>query len=385
MRWLLSLDGLLQQLLNKPLKPKDQDVYALLLLGLYQLHYLRVADHAAVYQTAGVADKLGKHWAVGLINGVLREFQRRQDELVLHLRQDSTAHYAMPAWLLTRLQQIWPQDWRERATALNARPPMCLRVNRLRISREGYLARLRAAGIGACEIAHTRSGVILEHPMDVQALPGFTEGMVSVQDGGAQLAAELLRLQAGQRVLDACAAPGGKTGHILETVQPLRVTALDLDKSRLERVRENLSRLSLDAEILVGDAARPVGQWAKIRYDRILVDVPCSATGVIRRHPDIKHLRRAEDIVPLVERQAEILNQCWSLLRPGGLLLYTTCSILPEENEQQVENFLNQQADARQQSIKAQWGMPCLHGRLIAPGMHNMDGFYYACLEKQDA
>jgi 16S rRNA (cytosine967-C5)-methyltransferase len=288
----------------------------------------------------------------------------------------------MPEWMLARLQEIWPDHWRERVAALNGRPPMCLRVNRLQAGREDYLARLREAGIEAAAIEQTRSGVILGRPMDVQVLPGFGEGLVSVQDGGAQLAAQLLALRPGQQVLDACAAPGGKTGQILETVQPLEVTALDRDETRLRQVKENLQRLALSANVLVGDAAQPAGAWAQARYDRILLDVPCSATGVIRRHPDIKHLRRPEDIGPLVELQGRILRRIWPLLKPGGVLLYATCSLLPEENERQVARFLDQQGDATEVVIEAEWGEDRNLGRQIPPGMHDMDGFYYARLAK---
>jgi 16S rRNA (cytosine967-C5)-methyltransferase len=302
--------------------------------------------------------------------------------LLVDVEQDPVARYATPQWLLTRLQQVWPEHWQERVMALNARPPMCLRVNRLRVSREDYLTRLEQEGIAASALTATCSGVSLEHPMDVLALPGFADGMVSVQDGGAQLAAESLVLQSGQRVLDACAAPGGKTGHILESAHPLQVTAVDLDEVRLQQVRENLDRLSLQADIVQGDAAKPSGPWTEVRYDRILLDVPCSATGVIRRHPDIKYLRRSSDIAPLVELQANILRNIWPLLKPGGLLLYATCSLLPDENELQVANFLRGQDDARERAIEADWGEARAFGRQIAPGMQQMDGFYYARLEK---
>jgi 16S rRNA (cytosine967-C5)-methyltransferase len=382
MRWLPRLERLAEALLKKPLKTKDQDVYALVLIGLYQLLYLRVADHAAVYQTAGAAERLRKRWAVGLINGILREFQRRQDALLRHIGQDPVARYAIPEWLLIRLQQIWPDRWRERVAALNGRPPMCLRVNRLHGGREDYLAYLQEEGIEATAIGETHSGVLLARPLDVSVLPGFSEGRVSVQDGGAQLAAESLQLQPGQQVLDACAAPGGKTGHILESAQPLLVTAVDRDQVRLQQVSENLQRLGLRADILRGDASEPAGRWAETRYDRILLDVPCSATGVIRRHPDIKYLRRPEDIEPLVELQGRILRRIWPLLKPGGLLLYATCSLLPEENEWQVARFLTQQGDAQESVIEAAWGEACSVGRQIPPGMHHMDGFYYARLEK---
>jgi 16S rRNA (cytosine967-C5)-methyltransferase len=385
LRWYLRLDGVLRQLLHKPLKAKDRDISTLLLIGLYQLEYLRVADHAAVYETAETAKKLRKHWAVSLINGVLREYQRRREALFANLVKDPAAEYAMPAWLLTRLQQRWPDHWQACIKALNGRPPLCLRVNRQRVSRADYLQRLLQAGIPARAIEFTRSGVVLERPSDVLELPGFSEGLVSVQDGGAQLAADILLLKPGLQVLDACAAPGGKTGHLLESAQPLKLTAVDLDETRLFQVRENLQRLSFSAEILQGDAAKPTGSWTSQQYDRILLDVPCSATGVLRRHPDIKYLRRPTDIPPLVALQARILRNTWRLLKPGGIMLYVTCSILPEENQLQVAKFLQQQFDAREHPIDAQWGEACIPGRQVAPGMHDMDGFYYARLEKLSA
>jgi 16S rRNA (cytosine967-C5)-methyltransferase len=382
MRWYPQLDWLLGQLLNKPLKPKDRDISALLLIGLYQLRYLRVADHAAVHETAGAANKLRKHWAVGLINGVLREFQRRQDVLLERQAADPEASAAMPLWLLERIQRRWPEQWQKQLTALNCRPPMSLRVNQKIISRNDYLLRLQVAGITARAITATACGVELEQPVDVERLPGFQQGMVSVQDGGAQLAAELLELQPEQWVLDACAAPGGKTGHLLEAAANLRVTAMDVDQKRLVKVKENLQRLSLEAEVVQGDASQPVGKWAERQYDRILLDVPCSATGVMRRHPDIKYLRRPEDVAALVKQQARILRVIWPLLKPTGLLLYATCSILPEENERQLVAFLQQTLDARESSLDVAWGEARSVGRQIAPGMSNMDGFYYARLVK---
>ncbi len=382
MRWYPRLAWLLGQLLKKPLRTKDRDITALLLIGLYQLLYLRVADHAAVHETAGAANKLHKRWAVGLINGVLREFQRRRESLLEGQAGDAAASAAMPLWLLQRIQQRWPEQWQERLAALNDRPPMSLRVNRRLVTRDEYLLRLQEAGMGAGTIAATDSGVELERPVDVENLPGFEQGLVSVQDGGAQFAAELLDLRSGQQVLDACAAPGGKTGHILEVAEELRVTAVDVDQQRLQQVRENLQRLVLDAELVVGDASRPTGGWADRQYDRILLDVPCSASGVMRRHPDIKYLRRPGDIAALVELQAHILRAIWPLLKPGGLLLYATCSILPEENELQVSAFLKQAMDAGESPLDEAWGEARVVGRQIAPGRLNMDGFYYARLVK---
>ena len=382
MRWYPQLAWLLRQLLKKTLKMKDGDVTALLLTGLYQLRYLRVAEHAAVYETAGAANGLRKRWAVGLINGVLREFQRRRQVLLDTMQADDEANTAMPYWLLEHIRQRWPEQWRERVTALNQRPPMSLRVNRRMLERDEYLERLAREGIAASPITATRCGVMLEKPLDVTALPGFQAGMVSVQDGGAQLAAELLDLQPGQRILDACAAPGGKTGHILESAADLEVTALDVNEERLRRIDENLARLRFTAEVVPGDAAAPQGEWAERQYDRILLDVPCSATGILRRHPDIKYLRRAADIGALADLQRHILDALWPLLKPQGKLLYATCSILPEENETQVLTFLQREPTARELPLSGTWGEAREAGRQIAPGMQQMDGFYYALLQK---
>ncbi len=376
------LQALLNNLLQKPLKAKDRDIAALLLIGCYQLLYLRVADHAAVNETAGAAKLLGKQWAVGLINGVLRRLQREQETLLAELESKEEARYAMPQWLLHEIRQRWPQAWRQRVAALNARPPMTLRVNLGRTTREAYLDKLADAGIEASANTVADSAVDLSQPLEVESLPGFDRGEVSVQDGAAQLAAGLLAAAPGQRVLDACAAPGGKCCHLLETVPRLQLTALDKDAERLQRVTENLDRMQLQAELVAGDAARPEGDWAERRYDRILLDVPCSATGVIRRHPDIKLLRRESDIGELTALQRRILQAIWPLLQPGGLMLYVTCSILSVENEQQLDWFLTEQPDAREQPIEATWGEAQSIGRQIAPGEGGLDGFYYALLEK---
>lgn len=376
------LRALLDHLLARPLKGKDKDVEALLLIGCYQLLYLRVADHAAVNETAGAAKQLGKHWAVGLVNGVLRRLQRQQESLLAGLEADEEARYAMPEWLLREIRQRWPEEWQNRVAALNARPPMTLRINSSQTTREAYLKRLADAGIEASANPVVHSGVDLARPLEVESLPGFDQGEVSVQDGAAQLAAGLLDPAPGQRVLDACAAPGGKCCHLLEREPQLSLTALDRDAERLQRVAENLARLRLRAELLEGDAAQPEGVWAQRRYDRILLDVPCSGTGVIRRHPDIKLLRREGDIAELATLQRRILQAVWPLLEPGGLLLYATCSILPKENERQLSWFLVDRADARERQIDAAWGETREIGRQIAPGEAGMDGFYYGLLEK---
>lgn len=377
-----QLKALVNCLLDRPLKAKDRDVEALIMIGLYQLLYLRVAEHAALNETAGAAKKLGKSWAVGLVNGVLRNFQRRREALMDQIETDPQARHAMPEWLLQRVQQQWPDAWQARVEALNSRPPMSLRINLSAISRETYLQRLKTQGFLAQPIPYTQGGVTLEKAMEVTQLPGFDEGCISVQDGAAQLAAELLDLKPGLQVLDACAAPGGKSCHLLERERKLKLTAMDVNPERLVRVEENLARLKLQAEVVAGDAAYPAGEWASRLYERILLDVPCSATGVMRRHPDIKLLRREEDIPNLVSLQSDILKAIWPRLAVGGVMLYVTCSILSEENEQQLERFLSEHADAVEQPLDVAWGEARTVGRQIAPGVKGMDGFFYARLVK---
>jgi 16S rRNA (cytosine967-C5)-methyltransferase len=383
MRYYHRLHYLQHRLIAKPLKPKDKDIEALILIGLFQLLYLRVGDHAAVHETAGAANKLGKRWAVGLINGVLRNFQRQRDSLIAAMAQHEEALHAMPGWLLQALRSQWPDRWQQIVEALNTHPPMSLRVNRLLNSRQAYHQLLSDSAIEAEPMPLVGSGMNLMQAMDVDKLPGFAEGRVSVQDGAAQLAAGLLMLQPGMKVLDACAAPGGKSCHMLETAPDIDLTALDSDPERLQRVEENLTRLGLHARLCQGDAANPSGTWTEQCYDRILLDLPCSATGVIRRHPDIKYLRRESDIVNLVKLQGEILDAVWQLLKPGGLMLYATCSILPQENELQLQRFLGRQTDAQEDVMDVDWGEARSVGRQIAPGESGFDGFYYARLLKR--
>lgn len=384
MRWYPRLDALLLQLLERPLKAKDGDVRALILMGCYQLLYMRVADHAAVTETVEAAKALGKPWAAGLVNGVLRRLQREQDALLAGLADNPVATNAYPAWLLDMIKTAWPEQWQSIIEASNQRPPMCLRVNLSRQSRDNYAERLDNQGISSSVIADVPTALVLERPQDVLELPGFKDGDISVQDAGAQMAAELLDLQPGQQVLDACAAPGGKSCHILEKESGLAsLVSIDVDAGRLERVGENLQRLGLSAELFQGDASAPQGGWSQRQYERILLDVPCSATGVIRRHPDIKQLRRKEDIPALVSLQGQILDAIWPLLAPGGKLLYCTCSLLPDENDIQVTQFLQRHPDAKESPIEAAWGHARSCGRQILPGEESMDGFYYALLEKQ--
>lgn len=386
-RWYPRLVVVLDSLLDKPLKTRDADVRCLLLLGLYQLIHMRIPDHAAVTETVAAAKALGKPWASGLVNAILRGFLRDREGLLAEVDRDETAATAHPTWLLEEIKAAWPDDWRAIIAANNQRPPMTLRVNarqkEQQVLREDYLTRLAQAGMTASPASRTMHGVILDQPVDVEHLPGFGTGEVSVQDAAAQLAAMLLDVRPGQHVLDACAAPGGKTAHLLELQPDIDLTALDSDAGRLRRVEENLRRLHLHARVIQGDAALPDAWWDGAPFDRILLDAPCSATGVIRRHPDIKLLRRPEDISALAQTQTRLLEALWPLLKPGGMLLYATCSILPQENEQQMTRFLAGHADAAEQVIGAAWGRPVSAGRQILPGEDNMDGFFYACVQKQ--
>jgi 16S rRNA (cytosine967-C5)-methyltransferase len=381
LRWYYRLDALLQRLLKKPLKQRDADVYCVLLVGLYQLDQLAMPQRVAVNETVQATHALNKQWASGLVNAVLRNYQRQAAALDEAVAVEPVAGYAHPAWLIERLQSDWPQDWERILVANNARPPFSLRVNRQRMTRAEYLEALADQSLEADLLEHTAAGLRLDKPVPVDVLPGFAEGYVSVQDGAAQLAAGLLDLQPGQRVLDACAAPGGKTAHIVESEPGLaQVTAVDIAPRRLARIGENLSRLSLRANLVEGDAGEPSVWWDGQGYDRILLDAPCSATGVIRRHPDIKLLRKSTDIASLVSMQARLLRAMWPLLSSGGMLLYCTCSVLADENSEQIARFLETHTEAAEVPIDAVWGRECRHGRQVLPGENDMDGFYFACL-----
>jgi 16S rRNA (cytosine967-C5)-methyltransferase len=385
LRWWHRLDALLGKLMDKPLRNKDADLHCLLLCGLYQLAHMEIPPHAAVSETVAITAALNKGWAKGLVNAVLRRYQREQETLEQQLASNLEASYAHPQWLISALQQAWPQQWQAILNANNERPPMTLRNARNHQSREAYLEELQAAGIEAEAHLYAPDALTLTRPQDVESLPGFTAGRASVQDAAAQLAANLLGHQPGMRVLDACAAPGGKTGHILEICRDITLFALDIDDKRLQRVSDNLNRLQLGATLISGDAAHPDTWWDGQPFDRILLDAPCSATGVIRRHPDIKLLREAEDIGNLALVQALILDAMWPLLKPGGMLVYATCSVLPQENSLQLEQFLARRDDAQERKISADWGVATTVGRQILPNRDGMDGFYYACIEKHAA
>lgn len=382
-RWYRRLDALIGSLLKKPFKARDRDLQVLLMVGAYQLLYSRIPEHAAVSTTVEGTRRLGKHWASKLANGVMRRLQREHAVIAERVDRRAAVRFAQPDWLYQALQHAWPLQLEQILEALQQRPPMVLRVNRRQIDVSEYIALLAQAGIGSSTHASIDSAVVLEQPVAVERLPGFDRGLVSVQDAGAQLAATWLDLQPAQRVLDACAAPGGKTLAILQQCDDLRVTAVDVDAERLQRVAQNLARGGVEADLVAGDAAQPAdGGWGGEVYDRILIDAPCSATGVMRRHPDIRLLRRAGDVAALVERQAAILDALWPRLAPGGRLLYATCSLLPQENAQQIDAFVGRHADARVLELPTGTGLACGKGVQLLPGIDDSDGFFYAALSK---
>ncbi|HGO5294131.1 TPA: 16S rRNA (cytosine(967)-C(5))-methyltransferase RsmB [Photobacterium damselae] len=377
LRWLPRLESITQKLMDKPLKGKQRVFHHLILVGLYQLGYMRIPAHAAVAETVNATKNLKKPQLRGLVNAILRNYQRQQQELDAQAVSHDAGKYGHPSWLLKLLKQAYPNDIDAICAANNTKAPMWLRVNRQHHNRDEYRKLLDAEGI-ATEL-HPQAGDALRllSPCDVYKLPGFEQGWVSVQDAAAQLAIEYLQPQAGELILDCCAAPGGKTAHILEHVPSAQVVAIDCDEHRLARVHDNLQRLNLQAKVLCADARYPDKWWDGDKFDRILLDAPCSATGVIRRHPDIKWLRRGEDIAALAQLQAEIFDAMWLQLKSGGTLVYATCSITPQENRDQVSAFLARTADATLVGSEA-----TNPGRQILPGEENMDGFYYAVLQK---
>lgn len=381
-RFLPSLQLIASELLEKPANQQDEDIYALILLGIYQLAHSNVADHAAIDETVEVAEMLKKPWAKPLVNGVLRNYQR-QTESLKTLANKPEFRYQHPQWLIDRCKASWPDQWENILEQNNIQAPMTLRVNLSRISRAEYLSLLIEAEIPATPGAYSPAAITLGSPTDVFLLPGFTDGLVSVQDEAAQLAAGLMDLSQGQHVLDACAAPGGKTCHILEQESGLSsLLALDQSDLRLKRVEENLDRLLLSAEVVQGDACES-SWWDGKLFDRMLVDAPCSATGVIRRNPDIKYLRQNKDIKALGKLQERIVKNLWSMLKPGGRMVYATCSILPAENETLIKRILKSCEDAQEIKIIADWGIERPFGRQLFPQANGHDGFYYAVLEKR--
>ncbi len=380
------------QLLHKPLRSKDDDVKNLLLVGIYQLLYTKTPSYAAVSATVSGADILKKTWAKGLLNKTLRTFIDQTETL----NQDSLAtesiNFSHPTWMIESIKKAWPSQWEAILTANNLRAPMSLRVNPQKTTRDEYLEQLKQQGIEASPITGLAHGIQLTKPLPVNMLPNFNEGFCSVQDASGQKVITLLDCQPKQRVLDACAAPGSKTCHILETTPDLtNLTAIDIDAERLTKIKENIMRLQLNHQnfhLVLADASHTKQWWDGTPFDRILLDAPCSATGVIRRHPDIKVLRQPDDIKSVIQQQQHLLNHLWPLLAKNGKLIYTTCSVLPDENEKQINAFLNAHKNAKILKPKLEWppqstviSLP--HGLQVLPTENGMDGFYYAVIVKQ--
>jgi 16S rRNA (cytosine967-C5)-methyltransferase len=385
LRWLTALEWLATQLLKKPLRRKDRDVHRLILLGLFELWKGDAAAHAAIHENAECARTVGKPWAVSVINAVLRRFQREQTFWVARL-ENQDERFAHPEWLLQALKADWPEDWQQIVAANNRPGPLWLRLNRL-FDTADTVDGLTASGLTLERHPVAVDAVKVSPAGPVNLLPGFDQGRISVQDPAAQLAAELLQLEDYHHVLDACAAPGGKACHILETAPGLTLDALDQSQSRLELVAENLDRLGLrrgnTIKLVAADAAAKTEWWDGVLFDRIMLDAPCSATGVIRRHPEIKWLRNPGQIENAAKFQARLLQRLWPLLKVGGILLYATCSVLRVENSRQIQRFIELHPDSELLETDANWGHKLDYGRQILPGQQEMDGFFYASLRKK--
>jgi 16S rRNA (cytosine967-C5)-methyltransferase len=388
-RWYLRLDALLRQLQDRPQQKLPPLLHSLAIVGLCQLIHTSVPPHAAVDQTVAAAQLLGLGRMTGFLNAILRRWLREAERLAGLVDTDEALRTAHPRWLLDSLARDWPDRLQQILAANNQHPAFWLRVNAQRCTGAGYRMQLQARGMNVLASMHQDHALLLERAVDVHELPGFADGLVSVQDAAAQLAAHLVGAEPGERVLDACAAPGGKVCHMAELQPDLaELVAIDVSSVRLRKVTDNLQRLGLQARLLCADAGQLAGWWDGTPFDRILLDVPCSATGVIRRHPDIKLLRRASDIAPLVERQGQLLDKLWSCLRPGGRLVFASCSALRAETSGVIKAFLERCAPASDvtAALFGKLGMSqqvCERaGCAIAAGTLSMDGFYYACLEK---
>ena len=376
---------MLNQLVSKPLRDKDLDLKSLLIIGFYQLRELSIPDYAVINETVSTASMYGKPWGKSLINGVLRNYLRSQHELEERLNQSSAdTRYSHPSWLVDELFKQWPEQATQILAHNNERPPMTLRTNQRQTTREELLKQLHVASVGAQPGKFSDTAIYLDQPRPLANLPGFGNGQLSVQDEASQLVPALLQLSPGQSVLDACAAPGGKTCHILESECALTsLLALDRASGRVNKIKDNLTRLHLEATTLCADVNSLSTWWDGKKFDRILLDAPCSATGVVRRHPDIKLLRTPENVLSLQKNQQELLNSLWPCLKKGGLLLYTTCSLLRQENEFIIDEFLQCTDNAKYEGVAADWGVECRYGRQLLTGANDgPDGFFYSLLRK---
>lgn len=387
LRYYFLLKAIAKLLLHSPLKNNDLDVECLLLVGIYQILFTRVPEYAAVSETVSATKDLNKIWAKGLLNKILRRVIDEKEALLSEASKNPVAHFSHPQWMIDALKKAYPETWEAILNANNSPAPLYLRVNARKISRDEYLALLEEKKIDAEAIPYLNQAIKFKEPLPVSNLPGFKEGFCSLQDASGQLVESLLNIQKNHRVLDACAAPGSKSCHILETHPDIGFfAAIDNDSKRLLLLKENLSRLELPHEqvhLVLSDASNIKQWWDGIPFDRILIDAPCSGTGVIRRHPDIKLLRQAGDLEKMAAQQLHLLKSLWPLLAKKGLLLYTTCSIMPQENEEVIQSFVHQHKEARliplsipQEHIQTKYASQCL------PQIDGPDGFFYALLQK---
>jgi 16S rRNA (cytosine967-C5)-methyltransferase len=382
-RWYIQLEYILNHLLKKRIKKKDSQLKYLIVIGLYQLRFMRIPAHAVVSETVNTCKKMKMEWAKSLVNAILRRYIRDTKIFDPHINNDDSLITSHPKWFIKQLRLDWPVEWESILEANNQHPPMYLRVNQLRQSREEYLIKMEQAGILGKSAPYSEQGIIVEKPVDVGLLPGFNEGDVSVQELAAQFSVKLLDLKPGQNVLDACAAPGGKSSHILESQPSLEsLTVIEKEPSRAKRLSETLIRLDLHAIIKVSDINDIENWWDNELYDRILLDAPCSATGVIRRHPDIKTLRTLKEVESISTLQLQLIETLWKTLKINGLLVYVTCSIFKQENSELIKQFISSNKDCVLKPIDADWGENTGYGKQILTGQNDMDGFFYSCLEK---
>ncbi len=382
-RWYFQLDIIVDYLLDRKLKSRDLDIRIVAILGLYQFLYTRVPDHAVISTTVNLCTRLKKVWAKNLVNALLRRFQRERETILKNLEDNINFQFSHPDWLIEILQKYYPDKWQEICQANNQHAPMVLRVNNLKISRDDYLKLLLESGIEAVKSEICGQGIILMRAVDVDLLPEFSRGYCSVQDLAAQLVPGFMQLDEEQKVLDACSAPGGKLMHLIESgVNPENIIALEPELHRYRRTQENLERAGLTTNLKNANALITDEWWDGNYFDRILLDTPCSATGVIRRQPDIKLLRTSKDIETITQLQNDLLCNLWQVLKPGGKLLYVTCSVLPLENELHIEHFLDTHKNAKFETLTCKIGHPVGCGWQILPGQDNTDGFFYALLEK---
>ncbi len=372
------IEAIEKQLLDKPLKARDQILSAIVRCGIYELGWMHTKPYAVVSEYVDVTVLEGRPWARGLINAVLRQFIRKKSELKME-RRSQEALWNHPIWLIEELRRAWPEQWEQILVENNVHPPMTLRVNRRKGSRDAYLQKLLDEGIDAVP-GSAPDSIRLAEPTGIQALPGFDDGAVSVQDESSQWASLALGPADQERILDACAAPGGKTCHLLELAD-VQLTALDISEQRLTRIKENLVRLGLRAHLQAADASHVDGWWDKEPFDAILLDLPCSATGVIRRNPDVRLMRSEESLRALNSMQTMILDAAWTTLRTGGRMLITTCSVLPRENQELVKKFIDRHQEATLQLLEIP-GLDTGFGTQQFPTHTGGDGFYYALLVK---